>query len=82
MTSTDLQTFAKRNPFVPFKIYVSDGAMHEIRHRELIWVGLGMAVLVVPQPNQADDDKPMIERTIYIDPRHIVKVETESPQPA
>lgn len=40
-----------------------------------------MAVLVVPLPNQTDVDKPMIERTIHIDLRHIVKVETESPQP-
>ena len=39
---------------MPLRIYVSDGTMHEIRNRELIWVGTGMAVLVVPLPDQTD----------------------------
>ncbi len=81
MTSTDLQRLVGQTPFVPLKLYVSDGTIHLVRHRELVWVGIGMAVLVVPLPNQTDVDKPMIERTIHIDLRHIVKVETESPQP-
>ena len=80
MTSNDLQRLVGQRPFVPLKLYVSDGSVHEIRHRELIWVGVGMAVLVVPVADQAEDDKPMIERTIHIDLRHIVKIETESPQ--
>ena len=41
-----------------------------------------MAVLVVPLPDQGDADKPLIERTIHIDLRHIVKVETEAAQPS
>ena len=81
MTSTDLQKLVAQKPFVPLKVYVSDGTMHEIRHREFVWVGTGMAMLVVPLPNQADADKPLIERTIHIDLRHIVKVETEAAQP-
>jgi hypothetical protein len=40
-----------------------------------------MAVLVVPLPDQGDTDKPLIERIIHIDLRHIVKVETEAAQP-
>jgi hypothetical protein len=35
----------------------------------------------VPLPDQAGADKPLIERTIHIDLRHIVKVETEAAQP-
>jgi hypothetical protein len=81
MTSTDLQRLVGQTPFIPLKLYVSDGTVHLIRHRELIWVGVGMAYLVVPLPNQTDADKPMIERAVHIDLRHIVKVETESPQP-
>lgn len=61
-------------------MYVSDGTVHDIRSRELIWVGTGMAVLVVPLADQGDTDKPLIERTIHIDLRHIVKVETEAAQ--
>jgi hypothetical protein len=81
MTSSDLQKLVGQKPFVPLRMYVSDGTMHEVRNRELIWVGIGMAVLVVPLPDQTDADKPLIERTIHIDLRHIVKVETEAAQP-
>jgi hypothetical protein len=81
MTSADLQKLVGQKPFIPLRIYVSDGTVHEIRHRELIWVSTGMAVVVVPLPDQPDAEKPLIERTIHIDLRHIVKVETESAQP-
>ena len=80
MTSADLQKLVGQKPFVPLRLHVSDGTVHDIRSQELIWVGLGMAVLVVPLPNQGDADKPLIERTIHIDLRHIVKVETEAVQ--
>lgn len=81
MTSADLQNLVRKKPFVPLRIYVSDGTVHEIRNRELIWVGTGMAMVLVPLPDQDDADKPLIERTIHIDLRHIVKVETEEAQP-
>jgi hypothetical protein len=61
-------------------MHVSDGTVHEIRRQELIWVGVGMAVVVVPLHDQGTTDKPLIERTMHIDLRHIVKVETETAQ--
>ena len=82
MTSADLQKFVVQKPFVPLRLYVSDGTVHNVRSRELIWVGTGMAVLVVPLRDDANSDKPLIERTIHIDLRHIVKVETETAQAA
>jgi hypothetical protein len=81
MTSADLQKLVTQKLFVPLRIHVSDGTIHEIRSQELIWVGLGMAVLVVPLPDHGSPHKPLIERTIHIDLRHIVKVETEAAQP-
>lgn len=81
MTAHDLHGLVSQKPFIPLRIHVSAGTVHEIRSQELIWVGPGMAVLVVPLPDQADADKPLIERTIHIDLRHIVKVETEAEQP-
>lgn len=81
MTSADLQKLVARKPFVPLRLYVSDGTVHDIRRQELIWVGTGMAMLVVPLPEQDDADKPLIEQTIHIDLRHIVKVEIEESQP-
>jgi hypothetical protein len=81
MTSSDLQKLVGQKPFVPLRIFVSDGTVHDIRSQELIWVGTGIAVLVIPLPDQANTEKPLIERTIHLDLRHIVKVETESAQP-
>ncbi len=81
MTSADLQKLVGQKPFVPLRLYVSDGTVHDIRRQELIWVGTGMAMLVVPLPDQGDMEKPLIERTVHIDLRHIVKVETEETQP-
>jgi hypothetical protein len=80
MTSADLQKLVGQKPFIPLRLYVSDGTVHEIRRQELIWVGLGMAVLVVPLDDQGETGKPLIERTIHIDLRHIVKVENEAAQ--
>jgi hypothetical protein len=80
MTSADLQDLVARKPFVPLRLYVSDGTVHDIHRQELIWVGRGMAMLVVPLPDQGDIHKPLIERTLHIDVRHIVKVETEEVQ--
>ena len=70
-----------QNPFVPLRLFLSDGMVHDVRSQELIWVGLGMAVLVVPLHDHSESDKPLIERTIHIDLRHIVNVETEAVQP-
>lgn len=81
MTSADLQKLVGQKPFVPLRLYVRDGTVHVIRSRELIWVGTGMAVLVVPLPDQGDTDKPLIERTIHIDLQHILKIEAETAQP-
>ena len=81
MTSADLQKLIARKPFMPLRLYVSDGTVHNIHRQELIWVGTGMAMLVVPLPDQGDAEKPLIERTVHIDLRHIVKVEIEESQP-
>ena len=81
MTSSDLRKLVSQKPFVPLRIFVSDGTVHYIASPELLWVGTGMAVLVVPLPDQRDARKPLIERTIHIDLRHILKVETEAAQP-
>jgi hypothetical protein len=78
MTSADLQKLVGQKPFMPLRLYVSDGTVHDIRSQELIWVGLGMAVLVVPLHDQGKTDKPLIERTIHVDLRHIIKVEPET----
>lgn len=48
MTSAVLRKRVARKPFVPIRLYVSDGTVHDIRKQELIWGGKEMARLVVP----------------------------------
>ncbi len=81
MTSADLQRVASQKPFVPLRLFITDGTVHEVRRQEMIWVGLGMASLVVPLEGQDQADKPLVERMIHIDLRHILKVEVVAPQP-
>lgn len=81
MTSADLQKLVGQKPFIPLRLHVSDGTVHDIKRQELIWVGTGMAMLVLPMSDQSEVDKPLIEQIIHIDLRHIVKVEKEAAQP-
>jgi hypothetical protein len=78
MTAADLLNLLRQKPFVPLRLHVSDGTIHVVPNPDRLWVGTGMAVLIVPLRDQVDLEKPMIERTVHIDLRHIVKVETES----
>ena len=46
-----LQALDKR-PFEPFRIQVSDGSTYEVRHPELVMVGVGSLVIGVPAQGQ------------------------------
>ena len=39
---------AAKRPFEPFRIEVSDGTVYEIRHPELVMVGLGSLIIGIP----------------------------------
>jgi hypothetical protein len=34
-----------QQPFVPFRIHLSDGRVFDVRHREMVWVGRHMAMV-------------------------------------
>lgn len=60
----------RKRPFVPFRVFLSNGATHEVRHPEMMWVSrveVGIAL------NLGEDDIP--DRFAYCDPVHIVKLE-------
>ncbi|MBY0231839.1 MAG: hypothetical protein K2W96_21365 [Gemmataceae bacterium] len=75
MTASDLLEANRRRPFRPFRIEMTDGTAHEIRHPELLHVGMAVAMIVVPHP----DNPHMMSRTEFIDIRHIVKVTVDLP---
>jgi hypothetical protein len=67
----DLLTWTRRRPFVPFRIWVSDGNSYEVRHPELCMPGFTSTVIGLPR----DPARPAAERFEMISMFHIVKLE-------
>lgn len=71
MFPDDLLTALHRRPFEPFRIQVSDGTTYDVRHPELVMVGLGAVIVGVPP---AGLNKPVYERTETVALAHVVKL--------
>ena len=69
----------------PFRLYLSDGGTFEIRHPELLMVGLHSAVIgVMDRRGNADAEAryPQIQRFTTVDLMHITRIEELQGQPA
>ncbi len=71
MSDDDLLQAVRKRPFEPFRIQVSDGTTYEIRHPELVMVGLSTILIGVPATGQA---KPVYERYETVSLGHVVKL--------
>jgi hypothetical protein len=71
MRPDDLLTAVRKRPFEPFRIQVSDGTVYDIRHPELLMVGLGAVIVGVPAAGQ---NAPVYERAETISLGHVVKL--------
>jgi hypothetical protein len=71
MTPEDLRRVVRQRPFQPFRLFVSDGSSYEIRHSELLMLGL-RAVLV---GLTTDPDQDMFERVATVDLIHVTRLE-------
>jgi hypothetical protein len=68
---------------VPFRLYVSDGGMFDIRHPEMLMVTRHSAVIGVPEKAEGDHsahDYPLLESATDVDLMHITRLE-QLPQP-
>ena len=70
MPPQDLLDALRRRPFVPFRLDVSEGATYEIRHPEMMLVGLASVIIAIP----ADPASPYYHRTETVAARHIVRI--------
>ncbi len=53
MSPVELQAELRKRPFVPFRMYLSDGTVYEIRHPELVMAGMTTANIgFATDPNQ------------------------------
>jgi hypothetical protein len=72
MPPRDIVEALRRRPFVPFRLHLSDGTVYEIRHPELVMVGLGSLVVGFPSGDEPD---PLYERYTTVALSHIVGLE-------
>jgi hypothetical protein len=67
----DVEKKLRRQPFQPFRLYLSDGTAYDVRHPELVL--LGRRSLVLGLTGRPEDT--LYERTVDVDLLHIVRME-------
>ena len=70
MTPESIREHLRREPFVPFRVYLSDGSSHEVRHPELVFVMRREVVIALPRPGEE-----FARHAVYCDPMHITRIE-------
>jgi hypothetical protein len=71
MSPADVLSALRKRPFEPFRIQVSDGTTYDVRHPELVMVGLGALAIGIPASGQ---EQPVYERLETVSLRHVVKL--------
>jgi hypothetical protein len=71
MSRNDLLERARQRPFTPFRLIVSEGAAHDIRHPEQLMVARDSAVIGLPGGPEQD----FYDTTVLVDLLHIVRLE-------
>ena len=61
----------RQRPFEPFRIVMSDGEGYDIRHPDLLWVGLHSAYVGLT----GEASQQYFERSVKVDLGHIVRRE-------
>ncbi len=69
MPPDDLFTARGRQPFLPFRLHVSDGSSYDIRHPEMLWITRRTAYVGIP------GEGPIPERAVTIAMIHVSRLE-------
>jgi hypothetical protein len=72
MPPQDLLQALRRQPFVPFRLHITDGTVYDVRHPEMLLLAVGSAVVGLPSANLPF---PQVERYEIVDLLHIVRLE-------
>jgi hypothetical protein len=70
MHPDELLRVVRRQPFVPFRLHVSDGSAYDVRHPETILVSRRAAIMAIP-----DDPAHPAERFVTVAMVHISRLE-------
>jgi hypothetical protein len=72
MAPEEIATALRRQPFVPFRMTLTEGSTYEVRHPELCMVGRRSAIIGI---TSRDDPDRLFDRSVTLDLLHIVKLE-------
>ena len=70
MRAEEILLHVKRQPFHPFRVFVSDGATYDVRHPEMIVVTQRTVVLAIQR-----GDERVPEEAAWCDPVHVTRIE-------
>jgi hypothetical protein len=70
MSPSDIRDEMRGQPFVPKRIFVSDGSEYDVYHPDMCMIGLASIVVgIVTKP-----DSPFFDRAVRIDCRHVTRI--------
>ena len=72
MRPEDILEILRARPFEPFRVYLTDGAVYEIRHPDMAIVQRSKVTVAVPGPEGPEDPA---ERTVNCALIHITRTE-------
>jgi hypothetical protein len=72
MQLPDLQDALRRRPFVPFRLFISDGATYDVHHPELCVPGRRSLFIGL---TEAEPSEPVFDRYAIVDLVHVTRLE-------
>jgi hypothetical protein len=75
-TADPLRALVATRPFIPFRMFMSDGSVVEVRSREVVLPGRHLAVIGLLDPDAEDT---LFDRWTVVWYRHVTRVEMLGP---
>jgi hypothetical protein len=76
MRPDDLRELLRQQPFRPFRLYLLESTVYEVRHRDFALVTRSTVTIHFPNSNDAD---PLAERFVIVSLLHITRLEPLAP---
>lgn len=70
MRPEDIRKHLKKQPFEPFRLYLSDGAFYDVPHPDFMLVGIRELVIGLRSTN-----KEIPGQFAFCDPMHVTRIE-------
>jgi hypothetical protein len=77
MSAEELRDALRQQPFGPFRIVLTDSMTYDIRHPDLLLVGMRTATVGLT----GGTGQTFYERTVKVDLLHIIRIEPLEPAP-